>query len=361
MRTIVKSLAFIATALGGLSLLAPSAKAADPFYKGKTLTLLVNFAPGGGASTDALILSRHLGRNIPGNPRVVTKNMAGGGGVIALNFLGEVAKPDGKMAGFFTSGNVSQFLGDPGVRVDIRDFGFVGAKLGGIVVYIRKDVKPGINTAADILKAQNPRIAGTRTTGAVDLRERIALDMLGVKHGYTTGYRGTAKIALAVLQNEAQIGFSGFSAYYGKLKASMEDKGMILPLFHFGYPSSGDMVAPFEAAQGIPTFYDLHKKLKGEAPSGPQWKAINKLNGLSGMLRWAALPKGSPPAALAALRQGFAATGKDPQYIAEVQKRSKETPQFLDGAATEKITRDILSDSSKEAAFLKAYAQKTRR
>ena len=52
---------------------------AENFYQGKTLTLVVGYAVGGGYDINARLLARHLGRHIPGNPSVVVVNMPGAG------------------------------------------------------------------------------------------------------------------------------------------------------------------------------------------------------------------------------------------------------------------------------------------
>ena len=39
------------------------------FYRGKTVTILVGHSAGGGFDTYARVISRHLGKHIPGNPR----------------------------------------------------------------------------------------------------------------------------------------------------------------------------------------------------------------------------------------------------------------------------------------------------
>jgi hypothetical protein len=58
--------------------------AAD-FYQGKTLTVIVGYAPGGGVDTTARAVTRHLGRFIPGNPAVTVQNMEGGAGIVSVN------------------------------------------------------------------------------------------------------------------------------------------------------------------------------------------------------------------------------------------------------------------------------------
>ena len=59
-----------------VTLLAASPASAQ-FYKDKTLTLLVNYAAGGNADTEARVFQRHLGKYIPGRPTVIIRNVAG--------------------------------------------------------------------------------------------------------------------------------------------------------------------------------------------------------------------------------------------------------------------------------------------
>src|SRR3954453_3157204 len=78
----------------GIAAGAQRATAAD-FYQGKTLTMIVGFAPGGGVDTTSRLIARHLARMIPGQPTIVVQNMEGAGGMIAANYLDRRAAPDG--------------------------------------------------------------------------------------------------------------------------------------------------------------------------------------------------------------------------------------------------------------------------
>src|SRR5215813_5147892 len=88
--------------------------AQEPFYKGKTIRIIVGFSAGGGFDTYARALSRHLSRHIAGNPVMVVENMAGAGSLIAANHIYYVAKPDGLTLGYFTGrGDLPQLLRIP--------------------------------------------------------------------------------------------------------------------------------------------------------------------------------------------------------------------------------------------------------
>src|SRR5215510_6044772 len=67
----------------------------EDHFRGKTLTVIIPTSPGGDRSANALALINHIGRHIPGNPRVVPNYMPGAGGLSALNQLANVVAKDG--------------------------------------------------------------------------------------------------------------------------------------------------------------------------------------------------------------------------------------------------------------------------
>ena len=62
---------------------APAAAAETDFYSGKTIQVLIGFSAGGGYDIYARTLARHMGRHIPGNPRLIPQNMPGAGSLKA--------------------------------------------------------------------------------------------------------------------------------------------------------------------------------------------------------------------------------------------------------------------------------------
>src|SRR5437870_10894377 len=95
---------FVRTALGLAMAIAASAEAggarAQPvadFFRGKTVTMLIGYTSGGGYDIYARVLSRHLGRHIPGGPSIVPQNMPGAGSLRVANFLYNAAPKDGKI------------------------------------------------------------------------------------------------------------------------------------------------------------------------------------------------------------------------------------------------------------------------
>ena len=71
------------------------AQASKNFYEGKAISYLVGSTAGGGNDITSRHIARHLERHIPGKPRIDIINKPGAGGMIAMNELYNLRKPDG--------------------------------------------------------------------------------------------------------------------------------------------------------------------------------------------------------------------------------------------------------------------------
>ncbi len=117
------------------------AQTQKPFYKGKTLRVMVPYAPGGSTDLAARIVGRHLGKHIPGNPTVFVQNMSGAGGVVGANYLYNVAKKDGlTIHHVVRSLYIDQLIGKPRIDFDFAKFGWIGSfNRGPIMLMCRTD------------------------------------------------------------------------------------------------------------------------------------------------------------------------------------------------------------------------------
>ena len=96
--SMAKGLAIAAVGLLGVSTAPLPPAAADPLadvYKGRTVTIVISSSSGGGYDTLTRAIGRHIGRYIPGNPQIVAQNMPGAGGIVATNYMYNVAPKDG--------------------------------------------------------------------------------------------------------------------------------------------------------------------------------------------------------------------------------------------------------------------------
>src|SRR5438874_8124010 len=104
--------AAIAGLCAAVLLAAGTARAADPFYKGKRITVLINFAVGGPTDIEGRLFAKYLVKHIDGQPNLLVQNMDGAGGVVGAQYLGEVAPKDGSVMGYL-SGTAWTYVSEP--------------------------------------------------------------------------------------------------------------------------------------------------------------------------------------------------------------------------------------------------------
>src|SRR3954470_23464081 len=78
----------------------------EQFFRGTTVTVTIGSAVGGGYDGYARLVSRHLGKHIPGNPIVVAQNMPGAGSNKAAGYVALQAPKDGTAIGAIQPGAV---------------------------------------------------------------------------------------------------------------------------------------------------------------------------------------------------------------------------------------------------------------
>lgn len=334
------------------------AEAAD-FYAGQTLTIMNNYPPGGGSDIDGRIFARHLSDYIPGHPKIVFKNMAGAGGLTAFNWLGEVAKPDGLTASYYTWNPVVQIIGDPKLRVPFNKFVFVAGSTSPVVAFIRKDVAPGINGPSDFLKAHDFKIGGLSDDALHDVRHRLSLDMLlGPVYGNVTGFAGFAPLFKAMQQNEVQFSSSSLPGYRGAVVPTMVDTGIVVPVFQYETASPDGTFSASPDVPNLPTWLDLYHEKYGKdvMPSGIKWESYKLLNLLyTNLLRTVLMPPGSPKEAALALATGFEGVAKDPAFQAEYEKVIQAPVDMIGHDAGERVIAQLGNVDPKVSAFLKDY------
>ena len=134
-----------------------------------------------------VLVGRYLGKHMPGNPGVVVRNMSGAGGLIAANYLYNVAKPDGLTILAMSRANyMEQIIGRPEVKADFRKFNWIGSfNKAPMMVACRSDTE--YKSIAAIRAAKTPPRFGQSGTGSIsyvfaNLIERIARYKVEKRH-----------------------------------------------------------------------------------------------------------------------------------------------------------------------------------
>jgi tripartite-type tricarboxylate transporter receptor subunit TctC len=302
----------------------PNSVAADGFYQGKSIRFVVGYAAGGGYDLVARLVGRHISNHIPGNPSVVVDNMTGAGSLIAANYTYKGAKPDGLTVGIWNGAFVlRQALGDKAVRLDGRKLGWIGAPTKGTPVCAIM-ARTGLTSFKDILESKKRiKMGATRAGSTYDDLPKILNKTLNTNFDVISGYTGTGTISVALRSGEVDGGCQTWESMRTTMRALLDGKGedkMIPFLIHSRWedPEVKDLPLIPEVIKG-----------KDNLAMYNAWVATYEFQ------RPFSLPPGTPKERVSILREAFAATMKDPKFLAEAKKSKMDityvTPEQIEG------------------------------
>lgn len=280
----------------------------EPFYKGKTIRIIVGFSPGGGYDALARMLSRHMPKYIPGRPTIVVENMTGAASLLAANHVFNVAKPDGLTFGHFSGGFAySQVMGQPGIGFDVRKFVFVGAVARDeSAVALTK--ASGITGMDKWLAAKTPVKLGTTGPGAfgTDNVIKVIKAALNLPIQIISGYKGTADMRLAAESGEIDGTTWGWDSMRGTWQRAIESGAVTIVL--------QTVPKAFPDLPRVPLAIDFAKT--AEARQLIEFG----IHYPSKITKTLALPPGTPAERAEILQKALQQTAIDPEFVAEADK-----------------------------------------
>jgi tripartite-type tricarboxylate transporter receptor subunit TctC len=285
---------------------------ADPiedFYKGRTITVLIGYSPGGSYDAAGRVLARYMGRHIPGNPSFVPQNMPGAGTLNLANYLYNVAPKDGSAFGIFARGMAMEpLIGGTNTKFDATRFTWIGSAANEISVCATYATSP-IKTWNDAL-TKDFTVAGNGSGSDPDVFANVLRNKFGVRNRLISGYPGSAEISLAMERGEidGRCGWSWSSIKAEKSAWLAEHKlNLIVQL-------------ALEKAADLPEV----PLITGLATDERQRQILKLIFSRQTMGRPFAGPPGIPTERAEALRHAFDLTMKDPDFLEEAQKRGLE-------------------------------------
>ncbi len=293
------------------------------FYRGKTVRVLVGFGPGGSSTIYADILARYMGRHTPGNPAFVVQLMPGAGGLVVANHVARRAPRDGtEFAITARTGAFEPLLGNRNATFDPLELNWIGnANVESSTCISWRDSP--VKKAADLL--EHELVAGGTGSDSLAIAIPKALNRLaGTKFRLVTGYTSSVDIMLAMERGELQ-GFCSIGWSYLKLrKADWLAEKKINILFQLALEKHPEL-------PDVPLVADLAR-----TPEDRQ--VLELLLAPQEMGRPFFAPPGVPADRVAALREAFARTLKDPDFLRDAEKAGVEV-RYTSGEAV----RDLLA------------------
>lgn len=325
------------------AVLMPSPASADDFYKGKTVTITVGFTPGGGFDANARLLARFLGNHIPGNPTVIVVNTPGAASAMSVERLDVNEATDGTFIDAFNFGLLGDSLLRPDVtKIDFRKYSWIGSISEDVTTcYVWRDDAP---KTIEALKTGKHYIFGDAGQGASeDINTKILIRIFHANITEATGYPGSAEVRLALERGEVDGDCGTFS--------SIPADWIKSPKFHPLMRSAESV--PDGMSPDVPYILDI-------APDARSREVIGFLIADGAVGRPYIVSHAVPADRVAILRAAFAATVKDPAFIAAAKTQNLPVSPRT-GEQAEKIVAQLYAtppDIIKEAQQLVAPESK---
>jgi len=355
MRRAVKQVVVIAAGLMAFAAGFPQSACAQ-YYKGKTITMIVNYPPGGPTDIEGRIVAQHLPQHVPGQPTVVVKNVGGGSGLLGSNELGD-ATPDGLTIGFFTLDVMAELTDNPSVRTHFSDFMLIAGVESPLVVYIRKDTPPGINVPADLMTAHDFKALSLNAQNINSINQEISLDLLGFKYQAVPAYRGLKEVETAILQNTGQMANTSLSGWLGSAEPSMKD--IVIPLWQLAPRGRTGDYPRSRSLPNMPTFEEFYASvMKGSKPLAEdfRYQAMRAASDPQlAMFRVAVLPPKSTGEAVTVMRTAFNDLWKDQDFLNDYSRVLATQPIMVSGSDGQQILVDLGKVPRKIKDFLIDY------
>jgi tripartite-type tricarboxylate transporter receptor subunit TctC len=306
--TISFAAALCVSTLTFATLTCAQAESVESFFKGKTITISVGFAPGGSYDFYPRVFARYMGKYIPGHPTVVVQNMPGAGSLRAANYLFNVAPKDGTALGVVTQTvMLEEAFGTPGVKYKAAEFTYIGRMTGVLETMIlwheaqAKDM--------DGVRKYETVAGSTGPTSPTEGYPRLLNAFAGAKFRVVTGFGGTAQIMLAMERREVDALENSWTTIVRTKKEWLDQKKIHVLV---QAQLKRNPVLP-----DVPTLVEMGHTADDRAALAFYTSSAEVSRSLLGA-------PGIPADRLAALREAFMATTRDPQFLEDVKKSQAE-------------------------------------
>jgi tripartite-type tricarboxylate transporter receptor subunit TctC len=274
------------------------------FYKGKTISMVMGTGPGGSFDLYGRTIAPHLSRHIPGNPNIIMEHMPGAGGVIAGNHIYGTAPQDGSKMLLSHAITLAEKLDPTGVRFETAKMQWLGAYDAIAQMMAMWHTAPA-QSIADLKTKEGVVIGSFARSHLTYHWASLLKDAIGAKYKIISGLRSGNDNNLAMERGEIHGWAASWENLNGTRPTWVPEKKVNL-LVQFTMERK-----PY--LKDVPTLVEL-------APPEKRDVAEFVISGTP-ISRAIAVGPGVPADRVAALRKAFEDTMKDPEFLAECEKR----------------------------------------
>jgi tripartite-type tricarboxylate transporter receptor subunit TctC len=322
-----------------------NASAADDFYKGKQITIIVSGSPGGIYDGYGRILGRYLSKYIPGNPTYIIQGMSGASGLQAANYIYNQAPKDGTViAGTHSHIPTAPLLDAKGTQYDQKKLSWIGSVTTETFIGYVWHTSP----VQSLEEAKTKEIiVGGQAVGSMSIDMPIlAREMLNLKMKIVTGYSGSQETKIALERGEIHGNFgNSYTSLITTQPDWLRDK-QIKVITQFGFKKHPQI-------PDAPLFMDFL--------TDPQDRqAIELMAARQQSAKPYFAPPGIPPERLRILRDAFNASLKDPAFKEELLKAQYEFTDPMTGEELEAMVNRLSETPPSVAKHLDSIFAKFR-
>lgn len=317
----------LGAALAAAAPWAACAQDAAPFYRGKTIRIVISTGVAGGYMEYARLLADHMGAHIPGQPSFIVQSMPGAGGLLATNYLYAQAPQDGTTFGIVHSSiPLAPLWGSKGVRFDPLKFNWLGSLDRVDGTCIAWHTSP-IKTWSDMLSKEFT-VGSSGAGSQMDTYPAALNRLFGTKIKVVGGYKDGTDVYLAMERGEID----------GRCGGQMTVIKSARPQWLTEHLISVPIVFAEHRNPEFPDTPTILEFVNDEATR----QQLDLLTLTQNFDRPVMLPPGVPQERVRELRAAFDATVKDPAFLADVVRMSLHV--------------DPVSGVDMAAALVRAYA-----
>ena len=333
--------------------------AAQVSFKGKTVAILIPYSVGGAADIMARQMLPFIGKQIPGNPTTIIKNMAGGGGIVGENWVYNSAPADGTVIGQFSTSVTDSIFKPDKIKYDLDKLRWLGGVRETTISFVSKDL--GITKGAELANVKQKIFLGTSSIQSPrSMLPRLLMKIMGKDHKLVTGYGSSGDMRAAIRRGELNMTNDSQSGYFAAVLPMVEE-GVVVPIAQEGTVQDGKIIRD-PRLPDLPTYYEILLELKGESiRKDPNYRAMELLAFLGGVRRGWVYAARVPKETFSTMAASFDRFLKDPAMIAHFKKAigfeliSLNAPQAQ--AIIDKVV-EIQKRDPEAIEILKAMAQR---
>jgi tripartite-type tricarboxylate transporter receptor subunit TctC len=316
------------TAFCALGVFQPAgAQTAEEFYrKHSQLSMIVPTAAGGGYDSYARLLAKHMSKYLPGKPNIMVSNMPGGGGIVAANYIYNIAPKDGTLLAILDRGTPTAPLlygAESKGQFEAVKFSWVGSAMSETGMGVIATKAPA--TTLEEVKKTEVFFGATGPETDPAMNARLLNDLLGTKIKVINGYKGQPEEFLAV------------------------EKGEIHGLFMSGWSGPGRAYVREQMGKGTlkllvqmsPTRDPMHMETPTilEVVKTEDKPIVELILARLALGRPFVAPPGVPADRLEVLRKAFRQAMEDPELIAEAAAQKLALAPTWGAEAQQMITK----------------------